>query len=93
MKILVVSVKDRALDAYGNPFYVHALGQAIRSFSDEINRNAPDNTMYNHAGDYDLYHLGTYDNDTGTFENEERPIQIAIGKNLKIHQEAPNLKL
>lgn len=78
---IVVAIKDRAMDAYGRPFLVVAIGQAIRSFQDEINREAPDNTMYHHPDDYDLYELGTYDDQTGTF-NCAQPKQIAIGKQL-----------
>lgn len=83
----VVAIKDRALDAYGNPFHVQTVGQAIRSFSDEINRRANDNNMHNHADDFDLYHLATYDNTTGEFTKiPGAPIQVAIGKNVKLPQ-------
>lgn len=81
----VVAIKDRALDAFMNPFHAQTLGQAIRSFSDEINRKAQDNNMNQHPEDYDLYHLGAFDNTTGRFTNEEeQPKQIAIGKNCSI---------
>ena len=43
MKMIVVSIKDRAADAYGRPFYVPSVGVAIRSFQDEVNRAAEDN--------------------------------------------------
>jgi hypothetical protein len=78
----IVAVKDRALDAYGRPIFVHTQGQAIRSFQDEINRNAPDNEMFRHPEDYDLYFIGTFDDKTGNFENCP-PLQIGIGKQLK----------
>lgn len=82
----VVAIKDRALDAFGVPFNVHAVGQAIRSFHDEVNRNpgAGENDIYRHPDDYDLYHLGSYDNTTGQYTNLPEPKQIAIGKNCKL---------
>lgn len=81
----IVSIYDRAADAFGPPAFVPALGQAIRNFQDEINRAAPDNSMHNHPDDFDLFHLGTYDDSTGKFHNLEEPKQIAIGKQLKTH--------
>lgn len=83
MKYIVVSVRDRAADAYGRPFFVAALGQAIRSFTDEVNKKGPDNTIGSHPEDFDLYHLGTFDDATGTFECGT-PRQIAIGKDVSL---------
>lgn len=60
---LIVAVKDRAIDAFGQPFFVHATGQAVRSFIDEVNnRESPFNA---HPEDYDLYEIGSYNEDTG----------------------------
>lgn len=83
MKIQIVAVLDRAADAFGRPLFVNAIGQAIRSFQDEINRPAPDNTMNSHPEDYDLYHLGEYDDNTGRITSLDEPKQIAIGKHFK----------
>lgn len=80
----IVSVHDRAADAYGRPIFVLAIGQAIRSFQDEINRAAPDNTMYAHPEDYHLYQLATFNDQTGHFENLEQPKQLAYGKQMKL---------
>ncbi|WNK14705.1 MAG: nonstructural protein [Microvirus sp.] len=77
----VIAVRDRATDTFGNPFYVSALGQAIRSFSDEINRPAEDNGLNKHPDDYDLYVLGSYDSESGLFDCST-PRQIAVGKEL-----------
>jgi hypothetical protein len=58
MKQIICTVKDRAADAYGRPMFVPSAGVAIRSFSDEINRNNADNQLFNHPDDFDLYELG-----------------------------------
>nr|QJB18885.1 MAG: nonstructural protein [Microvirus sp.] len=63
--LTIVSVKDRAVDAYNRPFYVPTLGAAIRSFTDEVNRK--DSEMQSHPEDYDLYEMGTFCDQTGTF--------------------------
>jgi len=83
MKQEVIAIYDRAADAFGRPFFVAALGQGIRSFQDEVNRAAQDNPMYNHPDDFDLFHLGTWDDHDGKFFNLPEPKQLAIGKQLK----------
>lgn len=79
----VLAVLDRAADAYGRPIFVLSIGQGIRSFQTEINRAAEDNTMHQHPDDFDLWHLGTYNDNTGIFENLHEPKQLAIGKQIK----------
>lgn len=79
----IVSVHDRAILGFGRPIFVAALGQAIRSFQDEMNRAAPDNEMERHPDDYDLFHLGSFDDATGQMYNLAAPLQIAIGKQMK----------
>jgi len=78
----LTAVRDRAANVYMRPFTVTHLGQAIRAFQDQINNDAPDNiTMYQHPDDYDLYHIGTYDDETGKVQPCD-PHQVAIGKQL-----------
>lgn len=81
MKRNICAVRDRQMAAFGQPIFVPTTGIAIRSFADEINN--PQSEMHKHPDDYDLYHLGTFDDDTGRFENlDSGPTQIALGKNL-----------
>lgn len=83
MKLTLCTVKDRAADAYGRPMFVPSTGIAIRSFSDEINRQAEDNQMYNHSDDFDLYELGEFDDNTGLFSLHEQPKLLTLGKQVK----------
>lgn len=80
-KYVIVAVRDRALDAFNRPYFAPTTGAAIRAFSDEINRG--DSPMNPHAEDYDLFDLGTWDDETGQFHGEMRK-QIAIGKDVLI---------
>ena len=66
---IVVSVKDRAIDAYGRPLVVPTTGAAVRSFTDEVNRK--ESEMHGHPEDYDLYEMGTFCDQTGTFLSPE----------------------
>lgn len=84
MRLIMCAVRDRAADAYARPMFVPSVGIAIRSFSDEVNRKAEDNQMYNHADDFDLYELGEYDDETAKFTILDTPKQLAIGKQVKV---------
>lgn len=79
---VIVSIRDRAADAFGRPAFVPSQGTAIRSFQDEVNRQDANNEMNRHPDDFDLYILGHFDDQTGHFDAHE-PRQIAIGKALK----------
>lgn len=81
MRYKVVCIRDRAVDAFGVPVFVAAVGQAIRSFTDEINN---ENSAFNkHPEDYDLYFVGEFDDSDGSF-TLDKPKQIAVGKDLKL---------
>lgn len=73
----ICAIRDRAIDAFGQPIFVTHTGAAVRSFADEINNQQSE--LAKHPEDYDLYHLGTYDAETGAIESH-KPRQLAIGK-------------
>lgn len=79
----VCCLKDRAADCFGQPIFANSTGSAIRSFSDEINRADNKTALAMHPEDFDLYLLGTFDDNTAEFDLC-RPTQIAIGKDQKI---------
>ena len=83
MKMIVCSIKDRAADAFGRPFYVPAVGVAIRSFQDEVNRAAEDSQIYHHPDDFDLFELGSFDDGNGLFELFDSPKLLMLGKQAK----------
>lgn len=80
MILQIVVVRDRTADVFGTPNFVTSVGIAIRSFSDEVNRVDANNMLNKHAEDFDLFHLGTYDDSVAKFELMDSPRQIAIGK-------------
>lgn len=82
MIIKIICVRDRAANVYGTPYFAAALGQAIRGFADEINRNEQGNTLSQHPEDFDLYHLGEYNDQDGSFTCHA-PRMIAVGKDQK----------
>lgn len=82
MKLVVVSVHDRAADAYAQPQYVAAVGQAIRGFSDQV--NGEKSVVSDHPEDFDLYELGVFDDNSGKFELLDSPRIVAIGKDCRV---------
>ena len=91
MILKIFAVRDRATDQYGTPMFLISEGQAICSFSDEVNRAAADNMLYSHPDDYDLFELGEFDTMTACFECHS-PAQIAIGKMVKVREVGTNVK-
>ena len=88
MILKVVCVRDRATDQFGTPLFMVSIGQAIRSFSDEVNRADKDNQLYRHPEDFDLFELGEFDTQKGTFAVHAAE-QIAIGKSVALGESAP----
>lgn len=63
--LIVVSIRDSKVDSFQRPFFVPHIGYALRSFEDEVKRNASDNAMYNHPEDYELFKIGEYNEREG----------------------------
>jgi hypothetical protein len=73
MKMVIVSIKDTAADAFGRPAFVATEGVALRQFQDEVNRASDDNQLYKHPQDFHLYYIGMFDDATGKFDLMEIP--------------------
>lgn len=86
MKYILCVIHDRSIDAYINLHCVRAEGQAIRQFMDAINDKETNSAIYKHPDDYDLYTVGTYDDNDGTLSPEPKK-KIGDGKQLAIQGE------
>jgi hypothetical protein len=67
MILIAMAVKDRAIGSFNRPFFVPSIPMAVRSFTDEVNRVAPDNQMAAHPEDFELWYLGNFNEDSGVF--------------------------
>lgn len=83
-KLIMVAVRDLAIQAFNRPFFVPAVGAAVRSFSDEVNRKAQENVMSHHPEDFELWELGTFDEDSGQLSPVDVARCIARAKDLVI---------
>lgn len=77
----LISIKDRALEAFMPLGNVRTEGEAIRVFKDML--SDPNTPQNKHPDDYDLYLLGTFDDQTGYIETETKPRKLADGKTIK----------
>lgn len=84
MLMTVVSILDTAAGAYGRPAFVASQGVAVRQFQDEVNRPDEQNQLYKHYDDFQLYELGSFDDNTGTFLLNESPKLICRAKDVVI---------
>lgn len=81
MKHQIIAVFDRGIQAYMRPFTTPHRNAALRSFTDEANRE--DSEICKHPEDYDLYQVGEFDENTGQITGLDRPELIARGQDLK----------
>lgn len=85
MKLVVCSVRDSAVDAFARPIFVPTTALAVRQFGDEFKN--PDSQIKKHPGDFALFELGSFDEETGKFYNLETPRQLIRGSDLEISNE------
>lgn len=79
MSLVVVSVFDSAVQAFGRPAYVHTPAEAVRSFRDEVNN--PESYVSKHPEDYELHQLAIFDERLGSFEVNQ--VLLVRAKDLK----------
>lgn len=73
----VFAIHDSKLGAFLRPFFAPSVGAATRSFVDELGR--ADGEMHKHGEDYDLYHLGTWNDESAQFVNFSMPVLLLAG--------------
>lgn len=78
--LYICAIRDSAIDSFLRPLFVNAPGQAIRSFTDEVQRADPTNDLNKHPSDFELYTLGQWDDQTGRFNVSDGPVLLVRGK-------------
>lgn len=81
MPLLLITIKDNAVQAFQPINTVRAKGEAIRGFQDAIN-NEQNRQLHKHPEDFDLYLVGTFDDETGEI-TVQKPELIIRGKDVK----------
>lgn len=81
MLLIAVAVRDSAVDAFMRPFFTPSTAFAVRSFFEAVKE--ADSPMSKAPQDYALFHLGSFDEESGKFENLPHPVQLVRAQDLK----------
>lgn len=74
MVLKVFTIYDSKAEAYMQPFFMQTKGQAMRALVDTL--EDPKTQFCKHPEDFTLFEIGTYDDQTGKFENLDAPVSI-----------------
>jgi hypothetical protein len=69
-------IRDSKAQIYNTPFFKHTHGEAERDFTSLVNDSNTNNNVNKYPEDFDLYHVGRYDDQTGKFEALPTPEHI-----------------
>lgn len=78
--LVLCSVYDSAVGAYGRPFFARAKGEALRAFADEVGN--PSSEFGKHPEDYSLVYLGAFDELRGEFALADKPDVLLYGRDV-----------
>lgn len=87
-QLVVCTVLDMVAKQYGRPFFTVSTGSAIRGFSDEVNTPHEQSVLYKHPNDFQLYCIGTWDDETGRFTLDDVPSLLVSGSQVRVREEA-----
>lgn len=88
MKLMAFSVRDNVAGVFSRPYFVPNAPTAIRAFADTVRR--PDEGIFGHEGDFDLYKLGEFDDVTGVYEGVVPPVFLAHASDFKVEVKGEN---
>jgi len=86
MEHKMYSVRDSKAEVFGSPFYKRTHGEAEREFTTLA--NDPQSTVNKFPEDFDLYYVGSYDNDSGKILALDSPQHIV--KAVQLVKTGPN---
>lgn len=75
MKLKVFAIFDSKISAFNTPFFQRSSGEAIRNFSDAVNK---EEGLSRHPDDYTLFELGSWDDSTGVFDMHDAPLSLGV---------------
>lgn len=82
MRYVVCVIRDSATDDYGVPYTFKTTGEAVRTFTDLVNRPDQNSQVFNHPEDFELFKIAEYESNTGEF-TPEVPRSLGRGADVK----------
>lgn len=76
MHYRVFAVYDSKVAAFMPCFFVRSKGEGIRSFSDAVNQE--NSNFKKHAGDFTLFELGGWEDESGKFDLFPTPMSVGL---------------
>ena len=64
----VLSIRDVVGANYGRPFFAPSVGSGVRSVTHEVNTSADGNMLNTNPDDFEIYSLGSFDDQTCKFD-------------------------
>lgn len=61
----IYAVRDTAVGEFLLPWYFKNHGAAVRALGDSVNKPSEDNQFFQHPEHFQLYQVGSYDQETG----------------------------
>lgn len=83
MIVQVFTIYDTAAEAYNQPFFAQAKGQALRMFTQSA--NDPQSNISSYPSDFTLFHMGSFDDATGKFDLLSTP--VGLGKAIEFKKQ------
>lgn len=75
MELKMYSIRDQKAEAFNQPWYAKTHGEAERTFA-QLAKD-PKSTIHLFPEDFDLYFVGTYDDQKGVVNSLDTPQHIA----------------
>lgn len=79
----MLAVFDVKAEAYMRPWVARSSGEAIRSFSDEVNQGNKESPLVHHPEDFILYELASWDESSGVVSPLDKPRALVSGIDVK----------
>lgn len=76
MLLKVYSVYDSKAEVYMQPFFMQSRGAALRAFGDAVNDSG--HMFAKHAGDYTLFEIGEFHDDSALIVSYSAPINLGV---------------
>ena len=68
MIMQIVAIRDMKANVWSQPQFVPSIGSYLRQLGDEVNSPRENNVLHNHPEDFESWHLGHYNDETGQIE-------------------------
>lgn len=79
----IYTIHDRKAEVYAVPYFAQTDVHALRMFTAAVNNNDPNNMLYQHAEDFALVEIGSYNERTGQIDTHGIHRHIAAGHAVK----------